>query len=105
LNQINFIHENTLASLGNLNYLSIDSNQIKVLNKDLFRDLIGLTSDLDLMSNKIEIIKSGTFNDLVKLVKIGLSQNLLNKIEKYSFQNLPSLDLLDLSHDYFSNYR
>ena len=78
----------------------MDSNQIKVLKKGSFRDLMGLTSELNLMLNKIETIESGTFKNLVKLSKIDLSQNRLNKIEKYSFQNLSSLVLLNLSHNY-----
>ena len=100
INQISFIHENTFASLRNLNYLWIDSNQIKVLKKGLFRDLTGLTSNLNLKSNKIEAIESGTFKDLLKLLKIDLSENRLNKIEKKSFQNLPYLNILDFSHNY-----
>jgi Leucine-rich repeat (LRR) protein len=37
---------------------------------------------------------------LLQLTKIDLSQNRLSKIEKYSFQNLPSLYFCDLSHNY-----
>ena len=84
--------------LVNLKTLILADNKIKVINCN---SLCGLNNliDLDLSGNLINSIDQDVFQDLIKLEKLWLNNNDINKLELYELERLDNLKEIYYSQD------
>jgi len=74
----------------NLKILEITSNQIKIINKEMLKNLFNLQI-LRIFSNEIEGIETEAFNSLSKLNLLRLNGNKIKIIQNGLFKNLKFL--------------
>lgn len=87
-NELSEIDSNLFHYKSNLSDVLLACNRIRVINKDLFRQLLSLRR-LDLSYNDISDIESETFSNLLNLQIFDLS---FNRIHIASLQSLQSID-------------
>lgn len=103
-----FLYGNKLTSLDSfvslpvLETLDLSQNRISVLSNDgAFSGLSSLRF-LDLSNNRLAILTNHQFDTpLPNLQTLRLASNNLNKIENKVFDNMPNLEVLDLSRNIF----
>lgn len=83
-----------LADFENLKSLTLSSNNVSFVDKDLLADLINLRV-LNLRDNNLHLVK-GFFNHTPRLESLELGDNALQSIEPGTFDNLKNLTYLNL---------
>lgn len=101
-NQIKTIDEDVFTGLPNLLYLNLRKNEIERLNKNMFRGLRSL-SVLDLSRNHIKSVEPGSFRHLYSLNVLNLYNNFISNLERASFEGLASLKTLNLGWNKIQN--
>jgi hypothetical protein len=97
--KLNRLKENTLYGLFKLNtHLTLDYNQIKVIDQGAFRGLNELYT-LSLKNNLITNLNRDAFSGMKELFNLKLSNNFITSLEKESFFHLKSLSFLELDHN------
>ncbi|XP_038214173.1 toll-like receptor 6 [Zerene cesonia] len=83
-----------------LKEINLSNNTLNVLQPGLFSDMEQLQI-LDLSHNELtsQWINKGIFIGLLRMVILNVSYNKLNKIDRYTFQDLYSLQKLNLEHN------
>ncbi|XP_066302912.1 chondroadherin-like protein [Branchiostoma lanceolatum] len=108
-----YLSRNNLASLppgvfdnlSKLWSLDLSNNELESLDDAaIFKDLSG-AGFIDLRLNKLKRLASGIFSksNLIKLKFLALQNNSLSVIENGAFDNLPSLQSLDLQYNPLEN--
>ena len=93
-NELQVLNKDSLHGVGAcLKKLKIDANKIKRVQRGVFHRLIALEY-LDLAPNEIELIEPDAFKDLHNLKILYLSNNNLNKISIDVLNTLNSLEVL-----------
>ncbi|KAG5874642.1 hypothetical protein JTB14_001995 [Gonioctena quinquepunctata] len=95
-NNIQKLPEYLFEPLTRLKYLNLESNKLQLLPNKLFKALPKL-EDVRISNNEIKYIETGTFRLLSSLESITLSGNKIRHIQKESFEHLPNLSKLILS--------
>lgn len=99
-NNIELLQKNALSSLEQIQYLTMESNKITSLAPNTFRgELHQQLTDLRLSNNRIELLESNTFSSLNSLHSILLGGNYIRRIESKAFNNLTSLIKIVLSNN------
>ena len=97
--QIKFIEKNNIfLGLENLKILDLSNNQIRLIDKHLFKSLHLLTH-LYLNDNNVSSLHKETFAHLKSLIKIDLSFNQIKHLPKTTFHNLENLKELSLNNN------
>lgn len=96
-NQIEFLHENSFATMVGLTHLYLNNNKIKALPSLVFSQLKSLQL-LDLSFNEIETFNSNLFELNRNLHHLNFRNNPMISIPEESFTSLVNLISLDLSH-------
>jgi Leucine-rich repeat (LRR) protein len=96
--QIKSIEKGLLNSMLHLKYLSLSRNEIESIETDSFstEPFESNILELFLSENKLTKIQQRTLNGLFKLQKLHLDKNVIEEIEKYSFDNLNDLTELKI---------
>lgn len=87
-------HFENIKRLYNLKYISLQYNEIEILNIDSFNGLNKLEK-IVFEGNKIRKLHPGTFNGLPNLTQLSLSKNLLRNLEPDLFRNNLKLEELE----------
>ncbi|XP_060085858.1 leucine-rich repeat-containing protein 15-like [Ylistrum balloti] len=95
-NQVSVINSNDFPANSNLHILSLQSNAITRIENEAFQNLASLT-DLFLGGNYITVLPNNVFSSLVNLVHLNLLRLDLDLIEEDAFTGLSNLMALDLS--------
>lgn len=90
------IKRTNLRNLENLLKLTIDENDIELLDEDVLWDLPALQI-FQLIYNKLKVVHEKTFDHNLQLRVIDLHANQLEVIPRYLFRNNFSLEKIDLS--------
>jgi Leucine-rich repeat (LRR) protein len=93
------INANDLKGLKKLKYLSLAKSDLKVIEKDVFSDLISLT-ELDLSDAGIRSIDEHAFQGLSALKTLYLGANKLTQLEPNTFSALTSLESISLEFNH-----
>jgi Leucine-rich repeat (LRR) protein len=91
-NHIDEIGETDLYSLGELQYLNLESNRLTsipkhMLHKNVHKKLL----DVRLSYNKLKVLASSTFASLSTLQTVTMTGNHLINVERLAFHDLPNL--------------
>ena len=78
---------------NNLKHLNLGSNNITLIETEMFKNLNMLTS-ISLRSNKIESIQSDSFIGLNNLISLDLNDQSLHNLSNGSFRGLVNLQLI-----------
>ncbi|KAG6460001.1 connectin [Manduca sexta] len=95
-NQISVLEQNAFAHHRDLTIISLDTNKIIEINRDVFVDLPSLEK-LYLTSNKITTIHDKAFLHLSNLRELEIDRNGLFSLNSETFSGLKKLQKLDLS--------
>lgn len=85
------------SNTSQLDYLTVENNQIRNIQPNTFKDLRFLNT-LNFQGNQIQNLEKDTFVDLKSLRTILLSNNPLKKIQDGAFKNLGNLTQLFLCY-------
>lgn len=123
-NVINSMADRAFRGLVALQYLNISNNRLTALPPELFQSTRNL-KEVHLFNNSINVLAPGllegldqlvildisrneltsswvnkdTFSGLIRLVVLNIGYNQLTKIDSHIFQDLYSLQILDLEHN------
>ncbi|XP_078039605.1 uncharacterized protein LOC144471442 [Augochlora pura] len=97
----NNLPKERLQGMEHLRILNLTHNRLKEL-EEFPKDLKSLQI-LDLSFNQIKIVERVTFNNLVSLVELHLYGNFIKAIFSDAFKSLKKLRVLDLSRNYLEN--
>lgn len=96
-NNINVINHSDFY-LPELKYLNLESNKIKSIPSNFFDiEVHAKLQDIRFSNNEISVIESNTFRLLKSLETILLSNNQIEKLSKNSFADLPNLNTIIMS--------
>ena len=99
-NDLEEIGETDLYSLGELQYLNLESNSFSRLPKNLMhKNVHKKLLDVRLSYNKLRIIDSHTFSGLLTLQTVTMTGNLLAEVGTAAFHDLPNLKAILLTHN------
>ena len=103
-NELEVIRETDLYSLGELQYLNLESNRLAsipkhMLHKNVHKKLL----DVRLSYNRLRVVDSGTFSSLNTLQTVTAIGNQLMTIERLAFVDLPNLVAVLLSDNQISS--
>ncbi|XP_066581657.1 protein artichoke [Prorops nasuta] len=101
LNSLEILPKERLQGIEHLRILNLTHNRLKKL-EEFPKDLKSLQV-LDLSYNQISIVGKVTFKNLISLVELHLYGNWINTISSEAFKPLKKLRLLDLSRNYLEN--
>lgn len=90
------IAEKAFSSLTNLQYLSLELNNLSQINSNWFKEPAAL-SEIILTGNHIEVLSESTLGQFANLTSLRLNKNMLRNIEQNSFSSQAALAELDLS--------
>ena len=92
------------SSLGELQYLNLESNSFSHLPKNLLhKNVHKKLLDVRLSYNKLRIIDSHTFSSLKTLQTVTMTGNLVSSVETLAFHDLPNLKAIVLTHNQINN--
>ncbi|XP_076761921.1 uncharacterized protein LOC143429939 [Xylocopa sonorina] len=100
-NSLDILPKERLQGMEHLRILNLTHNLLKEL--DEFPEDLKSLQILDLSYNQIGIVGKVTFKNLVSLVELHLYGNWINAISSEAFRPLKKLRLLDLSRNYLEN--
>ena len=86
--------------LDNLVSIDLSYNQLKLIDENFFRGLFNLTA-VNLSCNQIERIAATAFKG-IKLVKLNLRQNFIEKVDNFPLFNIQKKADIDLTHNFMS---
>ena len=99
-NDLEEIGETDLYSLGELQYLNLESNAFTYLPKNLMhKNVHKKLLDVRLSYNKLRILDSHTYSGLLTLQTVTMTGNMLNSVETMAFHDLPNLKAILLTHN------
>lgn len=101
MNEIEVIDRNAFKDLVKLEWLSLFHNNIEYLSVRTFASLENLKF-LHLGENRIDVLHSGTFTALKKLEVLNLKNNHLKFLDEKIFSTLLNLKNLSLSNNHFT---
>ena len=102
-NELEVIRETDLYSLGELQYLNLESNKLASIPKNLLhKNVHKKLLDVRLSYNRLRAIDSGTFASLSTLQTVTMVGNQLRSIERLAFVDLPNLVAVLLSNNKIS---
>lgn len=102
-NNIESIGETDLYSLGELQYLNLESNRLDALPKNLLhKNVHKKLLDVRLSYNRLRILDSHTFSSLSTLQTVTMTGNHLSSVEALAFHDLPNLKAVLLTHNQIS---
>ncbi|KOC70309.1 Chaoptin [Habropoda laboriosa] len=101
MNNLENLPKERLQGMEHLRILNLTHNRLKEL--DEFPEDLKSLQILDLSYNQISIVGKVTFKNLVSLVELHLYGNWINAISSEAFRPLKKLRLLDLSRNYLEN--
>ncbi|XP_061934209.1 chaoptin isoform X4 [Apis cerana] len=101
MNSLDILPKERLQGMEHLRILNLTHNLLKEL--DEFPEDLKSLQILDLSYNQIGIVGKVTFKNLVSLVELHLYGNWINAISSEAFRPLKKLRLLDLSRNYLEN--
>lgn len=101
MNSLELLPKERLQGMEHLRILNLTHNRLKEL-EEFPADLKSLQI-LDLSYNQIGMVGKVTFKNLVSLVELNLYGNWINAISSEAFRPLKKLRLLDLSRNYLEN--
>ncbi|XP_043289270.1 protein artichoke-like [Venturia canescens] len=101
MNSLEILPKERLQGIEHLRILNLTHNRLKEL-EEFPADLKSLQI-LDLSFNQIGIVGKVTFKNLVSLVELHLYGNWISTISSEAFRPLKKLRLLDLSRNYLEN--
>lgn len=84
--------------LENLHKLFLRNCTMLEINRDAFMGL-GILIELDLSHNQLKVIYPGTFSPLIKIRKILLNENFIEKLDDRTFENLLFLSKVELKNN------
>ncbi|CAH1180879.1 unnamed protein product [Phyllotreta striolata] len=104
LDNNNLLHlpEDLFNPLVQLTYLNIESNKLHNLPKHFFQLNLEL-KELRLSYNELRLIESGTFSHLPNLETVTLHGNKIKHIQRESFTFLPRINVITLSDNYITH--
>ncbi|KAG7259745.1 hypothetical protein CRUP_018838, partial [Coryphaenoides rupestris] len=97
-NRIEAVAYNSLLGLGNLRYLNLEENRIKVIHDQSFQDLLRL-ENFYLNDNVLPDLPQDAFKGLTRLKMLNLGGNLLTNVSKTWFSDLVELEVLYLDRN------
>ena len=93
-----------LSSLGELQYLNLESNSLDHLPKNLLhKNVHKKLLDVRLSYNKLRIVDTNTFSSLKTLQTVTMTGNLVSSVETLAFHDLPNLKGIILTHNQINN--
>lgn len=95
-NKLEVLRRGTFSGQKKISYMDLSYNYFKNLTAATFSGLIGLEW-LSLNANQIGLIESSALNDLVKLKSLYLRYNKISNLHVDTFKKLTALEVLDLS--------
>ncbi|XP_076681154.1 uncharacterized protein LOC143375675 isoform X2 [Andrena cerasifolii] len=101
MNSLEILPKERLQGMEHLRILNLTHNRLKELEE--FPEDLKSLQILDLSYNQIGIVGKVTFKNLVSLVELHLYGNWINAISSEAFRPLKKLRLLDLSRNYLEN--
>lgn len=103
-NDLQEIGETDLYSLGELQYLNLESNSFSHLPKNLLhKNVHKKLLDVRLSYNKLRNVESHTFSSLNTLQTVSMTGNLLGQVDILAFHDLPNLKAILLTHNQIQN--
>ncbi len=103
-NHLSEIGETDLYSLGELQYLNLESNSFSALPKNLLhKNVHKKLLDVRLSYNKLRTVDSHTFSSLNTLQTVSMTGNLLTSVDVMAFHDLPNLKAILLTHNQINN--
>lgn len=97
ISSIDFIPNEILKDFPNLNDLGFSSYNCPVIKKNLFNANFQVIEYLSLLSNKIHMIEANAFENLIKLKWIDLQANQIKTLPFKIFENNPELLHIDFA--------
>ena len=92
------------CSLGELQYLNLESNSLGHLPKNLLhKNVHKKLLDVRLSYNKLRIVDTHTFSSLKTLQTVTMTGNLVSSVETLAFHDLPNLKAIILTHNQINN--
>ncbi|XP_025990987.1 protein artichoke isoform X2 [Solenopsis invicta] len=101
MNSLEILPKERLQGMEHLRILNLTHNRLKELEE--FPEDLKSLQILDLSYNQIGIVGKVTFKNLISLVELHLYGNWINAISSEAFRPLKKLRLLDLSRNYLEN--
>ena len=101
-NQLTTLPPDIFAGLGNLKSVWLIFNQLKALPRDIFEG-VGNMGALRLHHNRLKVLPPGIFEGLKELSYLDLSHNELKTLPPGIFGDLEALEVLSLGYNRLSN--
>lgn len=99
-NGLDEIGETDLYSLGELQYLNLESNSFTHLPKNLMhKNVHKKLLDVRLSYNKLRMVASHTFSSLNTLQTVSMTGNMITQVEAFAFHDLPNLKAVLLTQN------
>uniref|UniRef100_A0A3Q2QFF3 Toll-like receptor 21 n=1 Tax=Fundulus heteroclitus TaxID=8078 RepID=A0A3Q2QFF3_FUNHE len=102
-NRVEHVPSNCFAHLPNLNYLSLDQNQLNYIDPLAFQKLHQLKY-LNLSCNSLSELSPSTFEDLHSLTSLSLTRNSLKALPETIFSNVAGLKTLNMRNNRLTNF-
>ena len=100
-NDLEVIGETDLYSLGELQYLNLESNRLTALPKNLLhKNVHKKLLDVRLSYNRLKMLDSHTFSSLGTLQTVTMTGNPLVTLEPLAFHDLPNLKAVLLTQNH-----
>ncbi|XP_027868420.1 toll-like receptor 21 [Xiphophorus couchianus] len=102
-NPVQHIPNNSFAHLPNLQYLSLDKNQLNTIDPLAFQTLHQL-KHLNLSFNNLSHLSPSLFEDLHNLTTLSLTNNVLKVLPEDIFSNAANLKTLNLRNNNLTHF-
>ncbi|CAH1119390.1 unnamed protein product [Phaedon cochleariae] len=98
-NNLKNLPKHLIKRLGQLRYFNVESNDLHFISNDFFHSHTQL-KDIRMSYNELKYVETGTFRNMPNLESVSLCGNKIEYIQSGSFANLPNLTGVMLSHNY-----
>ena len=103
-NGLTTISETDLYSLGEMQYLNLESNKLKILPKNLLhKNVHKKLLDVRLSYNQLSMVDSHTFSSLGTLQTVTMTGNFIKNLEMYAFHDLPNLKAVLVTQNFITD--